>query len=104
MFLIKNKSFHTSGQKIIKSRQYAPAGQSTQMIIGATGESDRYECTPQCIIKNLSNEASTTPAYVALGPMMYRLPAIGSQVPMLREIDLSNDWLLSDFTVSVHEL
>ncbi|MEO2051282.1 MAG: putative DNA modification/repair radical SAM protein [Allomuricauda sp.] len=100
--IVKFKSEH----KVIKSTpKYAPAGQSTQMIVGASGESDKdimYSAT--YYYKKYQMRRVYYSGYV---PVMKdeRLPAIGSQVPMLRENRLyQTDWLLRFYGFSVTEI
>lgn len=93
-------------KKLIKSTpQYAPAGQSTQMIVGATGESDKdvmYSATH--FYKNYHMKRVYYSGYVPVSNDN-RLPAIGTQVPMLRENRLyQTDWLLRFYGFSVNEL
>ncbi len=97
---------YKSEKKLIKSTPtYAPAGQSTQMIVGATGESDKdimYSATH--FYKNFHMKRVYYSGYV---PVMKdnRLPAIGTQVPMLRENRLyQTDWLLRFYGFSVNEI
>ncbi|WP_378182132.1 putative DNA modification/repair radical SAM protein [Aquimarina sp. SS2-1] len=93
-------------RKIIKSTpRYAPAGQSTQMIIGATGESDRdimYSAT--YYYKKFNMRRVYYSGYV---PVITdnRLPSLTTEVPILRENRLyQTDWLLRFYGFSVNEL
>ncbi|GAA4274052.1 putative DNA modification/repair radical SAM protein [Aquimarina gracilis] len=93
-------------RKIIKSTpRFAPAGQSTQMIIGATGESDRdimYSAT--YYYKKFNMRRVYYSGYV---PVLAddRLPSLGTAVPMLRENRLyQTDWLLRFYGFSINEL
>ncbi|WP_047414806.1 putative DNA modification/repair radical SAM protein [Cellulophaga sp. Hel_I_12] len=107
MLKVKNEIIqYQADRKIIKSTPtYAPAGQSTQMIIGATGESDKdimYSAVHY--YKTYQMKRVYYSAYVPVANDV-RLPAIGSQVPMLRENRLyQTDWLLRFYGFSVHEL
>ena len=107
MLKIKNEIVrYTSEKKMIRSTpKYAPAGQSTQMIIGATGESDKdimYSATHY--YKNYNMKRVYYSGYVPVAEDS-RLPAIGSQVPMLRENRLyQTDWLLRFYGFSITEL
>ncbi|WP_062056363.1 putative DNA modification/repair radical SAM protein [Aquimarina longa] len=92
--------------KIIKNTpKYAPAGQSTQMIIGATGESDRdimYSAT--YYYKKFNMRRVYYSGYI---PVLEdnRLPALGTEVPILRENRLyQTDWLLRFYGFSVNEI
>ena len=92
--------------KLIKSTpKYAPAGQSTQMIVGASGESDRdimYSAT--FFYKKYNMKRVYYSGYVPVTNDS-RLPAMGSQVPLLRENRLyQTDWLLRFYDFDVREL
>ncbi len=107
MLKVKNEIVrYKSEKKIIRSTpKYAPAGQSTQMIVGATGESDKdimYSATH--FYKNYNMKRVYYSGYVPVADDK-RLPALGSQVPMLRENRLyQTDWLLRFYGFSVNEL
>ncbi|PIB38993.1 putative DNA modification/repair radical SAM protein [Maribacter sp. 4G9] len=93
-------------KKVLKNTpKYAPAGQSTQMIVGATGESDKdvmYSATH--FYKNFHMKRVYYSGYVPVSNDS-RLPSIGTQVPMLRENRLyQTDWLLRFYGFSVQEL
>ena len=104
---VKNEIIrYNNERKIIKNiPKYAPAGQSTQMIVGATGESDKdvmYSAT--YYYKKYGMKRVYYSGYV---PVLEdnRLPAIGSQVPMLRENRLyQTDWLLRFYGFAVNEI
>lgn len=104
---VKNEIIqYQAEKKIIKSTpKYAPAGQSTQMIIGATGESDKdimYSAVHY--YKNYNMKRVYYSGYVPVADHV-RLPAFGSQVPMLRENRLyQTDWLLRFYGFSVQEI
>ena len=107
MLKVKNEIIqYKSEKKIIKSTpKYAPAGQSTQMIVGATGESDKdimYSATHY--YKNYNMKRVYYSGYVPVAEDS-RLPAIGTQVPMLRENRLyQTDWLLRFYGFGVQEI
>lgn len=107
MLKVKNEIIqYKAEKKIIKSTpKYAPAGQSTQMIIGATGESDKdimYSAVHY--YKNYQMKRVYYSGYVPVAEDV-RLPAIGSQVPMLRENRLyQTDWLLRFYGFNVQEI
>ncbi|MGY5846570.1 putative DNA modification/repair radical SAM protein [Salegentibacter sp. HM20] len=93
-------------KKIIKSTpKYAPAGQSTQMIIGASGESDRdIMYSAAFYYKQFRMKRVYYSGYVPVSNDS-RLPALGSPVPMLRENRLyQTDWLLRFYGYDVREL
>lgn len=107
MLKVRNEIIrYNSEKKLIKSTpKYAPAGQSTQMIVGATGESDKdvmYSATH--FYKNYNMKRVYYSGYVPVANDS-RLPAIGTQVPMLRENRLyQTDWLLRFYGFAVNEL
>ena len=107
MLKVKNEILlYKAEKKIIKSTpKYAPAGQSTQMIIGATGESDKdimYSATHYYEKYNMKRVYYS--GYVPVAEDS-RLPAIGSQVPMLRENRLyQTDWLLRFYGFNIKEI
>ena len=93
-------------RKIIKSTpRYAPAGQSTQMIVGASRESDRdimYSAT--YYYKKFNMRRVYYSGYI---PVVNdnRLPSLGTEVPVLRENRLyQTDWLLRFYGFSVSEI
>jgi putative DNA modification/repair radical SAM protein len=107
MLKVKNEIIkYSSEKKIIRSTpKYAPAGQSTQMIVGATGESDKdimYSATH--FYKKYNMKRVYYSGYIPVANDS-RLPALGTQVPMLRENRLyQTDWLLRFYGFSVNEL
>ncbi|MAN59448.1 MAG: putative DNA modification/repair radical SAM protein [Flavobacteriaceae bacterium] len=93
-------------RKLLKSvPKFAPAGQSTQMIIGASGESDaQIMYTSAYFYKKFQMKRVYYSGYVPIS-MDPRLPSLGSQVPMLRENRLYQaDWLLRFYGFEVTEL
>jgi len=100
--IIENKS----EQKIIKSTpKFAPAGQSTQMIIGASGENDfQIMQTSNYFYRSYNLKRVYYSGYV---PISYdnRLPQIGTEVPVLRENRLYQaDWLMRFYGFDVSEI
>ncbi|MGB7785726.1 MAG: putative DNA modification/repair radical SAM protein [Salinimicrobium sp.] len=92
--------------KLIKSTpKYAPAGQSTQMIVGASGESDRdIMYSANFFYKKFQMKRVYYSGYVPVTTDQ-RLPAITSRVPVLRENRLyQTDWLLRFYGFDVREL
>lgn len=91
---------------LIKSiPKFVPAGQSTQMVIGATPETDMeimYSAAEY--YKNFKLKRVYYSGYI---PISYdsRMPQIGSQPPLLRENRLyQTDWLMRFYGFEVHEL
>lgn len=104
---VKNEIIrYKNERKIIKNTpKYAPAGQSTQMIVGATGETDKdimYSAT--YYYKTYKMKRVYYSGYV---PVLedQRLPSISAKVPMLRENRLyQTDWLLRFYGFAVNEI
>ena len=104
---VKNEIIqYKAEKKILKSTPvFAPAGQSTQMIVGATGESDKdimYSAVHYYSTYNMKRVY-----YSGYVPVLEdnRLPALGTEVPMLRENRLyQTDWLLRFYGFDVREL
>ena len=86
-------------------RSFAPAGQSTQMIIGATGESDYTLLqTTQQLYQGFDLKRVFYSAYIPLNEDSV-LPAIGTPPPLLREHRLYQaDWLLRFYGFQADEL
>ncbi|MDD2733205.1 MAG: putative DNA modification/repair radical SAM protein [Desulfuromonadaceae bacterium] len=84
--------------------RFAPAGQSTQLIVGATPESDREIITlTEGLYKKLELKRVYYSAYIP-GSSDSRLPALPTP-PLLREHRLYQaDWLLRFYGFSAHEL
>lgn len=78
-----------------KTPKFAPAGLSSQMVIGATGERDLdIMQTADQLYKNYRLKRVYYSGYVPISDDL-RLPGLGSPVPMLREHRLyQTDWLL----------
>lgn len=92
-------------KKYRKAPRFAPAGQSTQMIIGATSETDRD-------ILRVSSSLYERPTmkrvyysgYISVNTYDKRLPAL-KQPPLVRENRLYQaDWLLRFYEFKVDEL
>lgn len=97
---------YKSERKLIKNTPvYAPAGQSTQMIISASGETDaEIMYTSAYFYKQFNMKRVYYSGYI---PISYdsRLPSIGTEVPMLRENRLyQTDWLLRFYGFDIREL
>ncbi len=87
-----------------KAPRFAPAGQSTQLIVGATPESDRDIITlTEGLYKRLELKRVYYSAFIP-GSSDSRLPALPTP-PLLREHRLYQaDWLLRFYGFSAHEL
>lgn len=94
-------------KKLIKSvPKFAPAGQSTQMVIGATPENDFQIMS---IANQYYNDYNLKRVYYSgFIPINHNdslLPSIGSQPPLLRENRLyQTDWLMRFYQFNVHEI
>jgi putative DNA modification/repair radical SAM protein len=93
-------------KKLIKSvPKFVPAGQSTQMVIGATPETDKEIMqTAASFYKNFSLKRVYYSGYIPISNDN-RLPVIGSQPPLIRENRLyQTDWLMRFYGFHVNEL
>ncbi|SCY37954.1 putative DNA modification/repair radical SAM protein [Nonlabens sp. Hel1_33_55] len=102
----KSIQIYQSEKKLIRNTPvYAPAGQSTQMIVGATGESDRdVMYSANYFYSKFQMKRVYYSGYVPVANDS-RLPAIGTQVPMMRENRLyQTDWLLRFYGFDVREI
>ncbi len=88
-----------------KTPLFAPAGQSTQMVIGATPESDwQILMMSKYFYEKMSLKRVYYSGYVPISNDN-RLPAIGTPVPMMRENRLYQaDWLMRFYGFNVEEL
>ncbi len=93
-------------KKILKKVPlFAPAGQSTQMVVGATPEND-FEILWMAdqFYKKMNLKRVYYSGYVPISNDN-RLPAIGTPVPMIRENRLYQaDWLLRFYGFKLHEI
>ncbi|SFU33846.1 putative DNA modification/repair radical SAM protein [Pustulibacterium marinum] len=107
MGFVKNQLIqYKEEKKIIKSTpKFAPAGQSTQMIVGATNENDlQIIKVADHFYNNFKLKRVYYSGYV---PVLAddRLPALGSQVPMVRENRLYQaDWLMRFYGFQADEI
>lgn len=88
-----------------KAPVFVPAGQSTQMVVGATPETDlQILWMSEQLYKKMSLKRVYYSGYV---PISYdnRLPALGTPVPMVRENRLYQaDWLMRFYGFRVDEI
>ena len=100
--LIQNKEEKKKFKKVPK---FAPAGQSTQMIIGATNENDfQIIKVADHFYNNFNLKRVYYSGYVPVSNDV-RLPAIGSQVPLIRENRLYQaDWLMRFYGFKADEI
>jgi putative DNA modification/repair radical SAM protein len=97
---------HKEEKKLFKTTPlFAPAGQSTQVIIGATPETDQQVLqSANYFYKNFNLKRVYYSGYV---PVMAdsRLPALNTSVPMVRENRLYQaDWLMRFYGFHVNEI
>ncbi len=97
---------HTEEKQLFKKApMFAPAGQSTQMIIGATPETDQQVLyTSNYFYKSFNLKRVYYSGYV---PVINdnRLPALHTSVPMVRENRLYQaDWLMRFYGFKVNEI
>ncbi|MDR0894877.1 MAG: putative DNA modification/repair radical SAM protein [Prevotellaceae bacterium] len=85
--------------------RFAPAGQSTQMIVGATSESDKEILTlSSALYRGSSMRRVYYSGYVAVNTYDSRLPAL-KQPPLVRENRLYQaDWLMRFYHFTVDEI
>lgn len=100
--IIKN----TAEKKLFKSTpMFAPAGQSTQMIVGATDETDQQVLnSANYFYRNFGLRRVYYSGYV---PVLAdkRLPGLDTRVPMIRENRLYQaDWLMRFYGFKVNEI
>ena len=89
----------------IKTPLFAPAGQSTQMVIGATPETDwQILKLSNAFYKGMNLKRVYYSGYVPVSNDN-RLPALGTPVPMVRENRLYQaDWLMRFYGFHVDEI
>ncbi len=107
MEFLKNAIIANREEKKIfkKAPLFAPAGQSTQMVIGATPETDlEILYMANGFYKKMNMRRVYYSGYVPISNDN-RLPAIGTPVPMIRENRLYQaDWLLRFYDFKVQEI
>jgi putative DNA modification/repair radical SAM protein len=107
MLHLKNKiDEHTEDRKKLKSVPiFAPAGQSTQVVIGATPETDlTILVMADQFYKRMNLRRVYYSGYVPVSSDN-RLPAPGSSVPFIRENRLYQaDWLMRFYKFDVQEI
>ncbi len=92
-------------QKFRSAPRFAPAGQSTQMIIGATNESDKQILNTSAALYNRPTMKRVYySGYIPVNSYDNRLPAL-KQAPLVRENRLYQaDWLLRFYEFNVDEI
>ncbi|NTE05361.1 putative DNA modification/repair radical SAM protein [Agrobacterium tumefaciens] len=105
-FIQQNIVQFAEDKKLIKHvPKFVPAGQSTQMVIGATPESDKdIMYTANAFYKNFSLKRVYYSGYVPISNDS-RMPVLGTQPPLLRENRLyQTDWLMRFYGFKVQEI
>ena len=100
---------HTSKQEVAKYRhapRFAPAGQSTQIIIGATPETDKHILTlTQALYDRYQLKRVFYSAYIPVSDSRLLPAPQGFQPPLLREHRLYQaDWLLRYYGFRAEEI
>lgn len=93
-------------KKLIKSvPKFVPAGQSTQMVIGATPETDKdIMYTADRFYKSFALRRVYYSGYITISNDT-RMPVLGTQPPLLRENRLyQTDWLMRFYGFNVREI
>lgn len=105
-FIKEQISAHKDEKKIIKSSpSFVQAGQSTQMVIGATPENDmEIMHAADAYYKDFSLKRVYYSGYIPISNDA-NLPKIGSQPPLIRENRLyQTDWLMRFYGFEVGEI
>jgi putative DNA modification/repair radical SAM protein len=107
MAYLKNEiiGHHQEKKSNAKAPTFAPAGQSTQMVIGATPESDlEILGMTDYFYRQMNLKRVYYSGYVPISEDN-RLPVMGTPVPVIRENRLYQaDWLLRFYGFQVQEL
>lgn len=106
-FVNEQMQAYALDRKTIKSTpSYVPAGQSTQMVIGATPENDwEIMSVADHYYKSFSLKRVYYSGYIPINNANTSLPQIGSTPPLLRENRLyQTDWLLRFYDFELNEL
>lgn len=105
-YIQNNITQFESEKALIKSvPKFVPAGQSTQIVVGATPESDKeIMYTANAFYQNFSLKRVYYSGYIPISNDA-RLPVIGSQPPLIRENRLYQaDWLMRFYGFKVQEI
>lgn len=107
MGFVKNEliQYKEEKKKFRSTPKFAPAGQSTQVIVGATQENDfQIIQVADHFYKNFDLKRVYYSGYVPISNDA-RLPAIGAQVPLVRENRLYQaDWLMRFYGFQANEI
>lgn len=105
-YLSKQIKATTEEKKLIRSTPtFAPAGQSTQMLVGASHESDLdIMRVADSLYKKYDLKRVYYSGYVPISDDN-RLPVLGTPVPLIRENRLYQaDWLMRFYKFSIEEI
>ncbi|MCE6990029.1 putative DNA modification/repair radical SAM protein [Dyadobacter sp. CY323] len=105
-YIQKNINQFSDEKALIKSvPKFVPAGQSTQIVIGATPDTDKEIMdTANAFYKNFSLKRVYYSGYIPISNDN-RLPVIGTQPPLIRENRLYQaDWLMRFYGFNVQEI
>ena len=94
-------------RKLMKSvPKFVPAGQTTQMVVGAHSETDRdIILMADRHYKEFKLKRVYYSGYIPINPEEQALPAVGSAPPLLRENRLyQSDWLMRFYGFQANEL
>lgn len=102
----KIKEYKSEAKLIKHAPQFVPAGQSTQMVIGATPETD-WEI--MSVADHFYNEYKLKrvyySGYIPINTTNSLLPTVGSTPPLVRENRLyQTDWLLRYYDFTLEEI
>lgn len=107
MRFVKNEliQYKEEKKKFKNTPKFAPAGQSTQVIVGATQENDfQIIHVADHFYNNFNMKRVYYSGYVPISNDT-RLPAIGTQVPLIRENRLYQaDWLMRFYGFKANEI
>ncbi|MFV0149019.1 putative DNA modification/repair radical SAM protein [Empedobacter falsenii] len=106
-FIQQQMTEYNAERKLIKSTPtFVPAGQSTQMVIGATPENDmEIMYTANQYYNNFKLKRVYYSGFIPINHNDKMLPSIGTQPPLLRENRLyQTDWLMRFYQFDVKEI
>jgi putative DNA modification/repair radical SAM protein len=105
--ITENIQQYKSEKKLIKyAPKFVPAGQSTQMIIGATPDTDKnILTTANHLYEKFNLKRVYYSGYIPINNSDNRLPMIGTSPPLIREHRLyQTDWLYRFYDFSIQEI
>ncbi|UUV22814.1 putative DNA modification/repair radical SAM protein [Paenimyroides aestuarii] len=102
----KIQGFQNEKKLIKHTPNFVPAGQSTQMVIGATPENDwEIMSVADEFYKKYQLKRVYYSGYIPVNNANETLPQIGSRPPLIRENRLyQTDWLLRFYNFSLNEI